>query len=238
MKEPEYITKDQLEDLARHTDSPTERLFIRTLFYTGARVSEILALTTNDVHMDTKTLDIPHLKKRKPKPAFIFQDSHDGQITRRSANTEADARTRLPEGGAHWTLTREVHPTADDLSPRRRIPIADAILEDVSKLLASRIAQDAEAGQSATDARRLFHFSRMTAHRMLREASLRANIRTQGGRLVHPHALRHSFAIHWTQRGGDHKKLQKFLGHSDAKTTDIYLRFAPKDLGEELERIF
>jgi integrase/recombinase XerD len=40
--------------------------------------------------------------------------------------------------------------------------------------------------------------------------------------VVHPHSFRHYFATQFVNQGGDVTELQKILGHSSLKTTQIY----------------
>ena len=55
--------------------------------------------------------------------------------------------------------------------------------------------------------------------------------RLDGVRIT-PHILRHTFATHYIKNGGDPFSLQRILGHSDIKTTMIYVNLAGVGLQE------
>lgn len=57
---------------------------------------------------------------------------------------------------------------------------------------------------------------------MVREAQQRTAIR----KAVHPHILRHTFAVHYINNGGSLVRLQQLLGHAHLSTTLLYLRYA------------
>lgn len=55
---------------------------------------------------------------------------------------------------------------------------------------------------------------------------------------VHPHLLRHSFAIQCIKHGMPIERLSKILGHQSITTTMVYLQFSAPDLHEEYDTIW
>lgn len=51
-----------------------------------------------------------------------------------------------------------------------------------------------------------------------------------GGKNVHPHMFRHSYATHLHSRGVDIRVIQELLGHSDISTTTIYTSIADEQM--------
>jgi integrase/recombinase XerD len=52
-----------------------------------------------------------------------------------------------------------------------------------------------------------------------------------------PHKLRHSFAVNWLRSGGEVTVLSRMLGHSNIRTTMVYLQIVPIDQGKELLKV-
>ena len=54
---------------------------------------------------------------------------------------------------------------------------------------------------------------------------------------VHPHTIRHSFAVHCLKNGMNLRSLQKILGHSSLTTTQEYLDIVGEDIIEDFDKV-
>lgn len=59
---------------------------------------------------------------------------------------------------------------------------------------------------------------------IVRQIAKRSGLLKKGGKRIHPHTLRHTFAVHYLNAGGSLYHLQKLLGHKDLTTTLHYLK--------------
>jgi len=77
------------------------------------------------------------------------------------------------------------------------------------------------------------HINGVTIYRAYRRLQKRLGIKQS----ISPHKHRHGFAQRFLARGGNIATLQKYLGHSDLRTTEIYLRFNLEYLKDQYEKI-
>jgi len=90
----------------------------------------------------------------------------------------------------------------------------------------------------------LFPISRQRVDQIYWKLGRRAGITKVGDPAVskhtklHPHVLRHTFAIHCVKRGMTIERLQKILGHSSPTTTSVYLQYSLKDLHEDYDKVW
>jgi len=70
------------------------------------------------------------------------------------------------------------------------------------------------------------HLTERSVQEIISKAAKKARINKN----VHPHSLRHSFATHLIESGTNTSTLQKLLGHSSLRTTQMYVHLSDKDI--------
>jgi len=120
---------------------------------------------------------------------------------------------------------------------RRVIPIDQGSLDMVRKYLEWRKRFPYKGDL-------LFPITRQRVDQIYWKLGRRAGIKEIGDpavsqhRKLHPHHLRHSFAIHCIKHGMSVERLQKILGHQSPTTTSVYLQYSVADLHEDYDRVW
>jgi len=120
---------------------------------------------------------------------------------------------------------------------RRAVPIDQGTLDKIKEYLEWR-------KQFPYKGDLLFPITRQRVNQIYWQLAKRAGIKEIGDpavskhRKLHPHVLRHSFAIHCIKHGMSIEKLQKILGHQSPTTTSVYLQYSVADLHEDYDRVW
>jgi len=85
----------------------------------------------------------------------------------------------------------------------------------------------------------VFKISRQRVFQLIRRYGKKAGIEWIGEKRIHPHHLRHSFAVYMAKKienPADLRKLQELLAHTDINITTFYLKFNPSETRELLKK--
>ncbi len=206
---PKYLLAPEVGLLLSYIDDLTARMYFETLWNTGARLNEALALTPACFTLEPS--------RRHPQAVVMLK-------TLKQRNREAVRGRGRPAADADT-----LHP-----DPRYRKPPEPGI-RIVPLLDAAYVRRMRE--YLATWRKRVKHVpvwevkSRQTPLNWLNAAVARAQ--SDGVTFpitVTPHTFRHSFAMHLLMSGVPEKTIQGLLGHRYARSTEVYTRVFSLDV--------
>ena len=79
----------------------------------------------------------------------------------------------------------------------------------------------------------IFPFSTTRAYQIIEKYRKDAGIQ----RRIHPHMFRHGFAVHYLNQTHNIQSLQQLLGHTNLKTTSIYLKITSADIQKMVDGV-
>lgn len=208
-REPVVLSTGEVQRLLGAL-SGDSRLVASILYGSGLRLLEGLSLRVKDVDLGRGELVVRSGKGGKDRRTILpgsLRGPLEAQVRRVAELHERDLRR-----GRGWVAL----PNALG----RKFPNAGRELAWQWLFPATRHYLDEETGQ-----RRRHHL-----HESAVQRKVHAAVRAAG---IHKHAschtLRHSFATHLLASGCDIRRLQALLGHTDVRTTMIYLHIIDKD---------
>jgi integrase/recombinase XerD len=209
-----YLEPSEVTLLEEMTTNLRDKLLIHLLFHLGCRISEALALTTEDVDFVCGIVTIKHLKA-----SVKLSCTQCGQRLGRS-------HTFCPKCGSRITNAQ-----AEQLERRRQrvLPLD----HDTLDMLREYVKRGGPVVRD--DKNVVFGINRHRAWQIVKECAEKAGlpklVNPDTGRIrnVSPHRLRDSFSVHAVKlddSGDGLRLLQEHLGHQSFNTTARYRKIS------------
>lgn len=199
---PVVLTHSEVLQVLQHMKS-TYRLMVELLYGSGLRLNELLSLRIKDLDFELNTITVRSGKGDKDRVTLLpasLKDPLREQIVGVRKLHKRDLEDGFGEVYMPYALARKYPRAATETGWQFVFP-------------STRIGADPRSGVLR---RHHLHDS------CLRKAIGKSRRATNITKPISCHTFRHSFATRLLQQGYDLRTIQKLLGHSDVKTTEIY----------------
>ncbi|WP_341581688.1 integron integrase [Marinobacter metalliresistant] len=208
VKLPTVFSAEEAKSVIRNLEGEY-KLVAMLLYGSGLRINEALRLRVKDVDFDMQQLIVRSGKGSKDRITLLpdrliapVQQQIDSALHQHQADLlKGFGSVYLPAGLARKYPNASQEPGWQYIFP------------------APEPSRDPRSG-----IRRRHHLLDRTVQKHIRRAIQAAGIHKLAG----SHTFRHSFATHLLEAGYDLRTIQKLLGHSDVRTTEIYTHVVRK----------
>lgn len=212
----EAITHDQKRKFLEFVknDRHFSRYFdgIYILFYTGMRISEFTGLTTEDVDLEAKRVNINHQLQRTSEMQYIIQD------------TKTNAGTRV------IPITDEVCECFRRILQTRKIPKSEVGIKDAKGKEYKEFLYYDKNGMPMV----ALHWEKYFQHIVEKYNKIYKLEMPK----VTPHVCRHTYCSHMASSGMNPKHLQYLMGHSEISVTlDVYTHVDWNNIKNEVQEL-
>jgi len=201
------------------------KMLVSTLWHTGARISEVLALTPSSIDFPEKTITLRTLKKKKlilPKKSKDIKNEIRGLEIALQRDRKSKLLAKKLENAKKRFAELEKHTPPPSY---RTMPMTPDFTGELA-------AYCMENNFKSSDP--LFPITRMWAHRVIQKAGRRAGIDKERST---PHAFRHGFAVNAVLSGVPPLVLRRWMGHAKLDTTLIYTEVLAQETRDYIEQM-
>ncbi len=200
---PVVLTHGEVKHILAHMHNGKHKLMVEMLYGCGLRLSELLSLRVKDLDFEVSTITVRSGKGDKDRVTLLpdsLKERLQAQVQSTARLHERDLRDGFGEVYMPNALATKYPSAARELGWQFLFP-------------STSIGRDPRSGVL-----RRHHLHTTTLRKSIGRARREAGITKQ----VKCHTFRHSFATRLLQQGYDLRTIQKLLGHSDVRTTEIY----------------
>jgi integron integrase len=198
---PTVLDRTNIERLIERLQAPND-LIAKLLYGAGLRIGEAVALRVKDLDFARMRIVVRQGKGKKDRVTFL----PEGARAQLEYQLQRARRVHRSDAGEKCTV-----PLPDAV--RRKVPSAERSWSWYWAFPAARTFWDEDARRH-----RRHHLHASGIQRDLSSTAKDLGI----ARRVTCHTLRHSFATDLLEKGVDIRTIQRLMGHSDLRTTQIY----------------
>ena len=243
MERVDYLKSEEVGKLLEIADEEgaRESLEVRIPLYTGCRIGEASALAVADCEPAigrlklSKVCFVPAELVTKSKGSPVYDQDRPVTILLEGKEEYTGKKFKAkPKELYAWCLKQELrHECVKEglkaSQPTRVVPFVDGR----SRQMLADWIRDQPPRRFVFPSQKGGRLQKQQISRKVTAMMIEAEIPEEK---CYPHMLRHTFAVHFLKKNpGAIFQLARILGHTNVKTTTIYLRFVVEDLQALLE---